>query len=73
MNNMKIIKLGDFSFRFICPDYRTEFEIESKELKKDESSCYYIECPLCNRMLIMHNENEIVKYCKKRKELENDN
>lgn len=72
---MKIIKLGDFNFRFICPDCRTKFEIESKELQKDEDGYYtgyYIDCPLCKHIIAIDDENEIVKFAKKRKEAENE-
>ena len=75
---MKIIKIGDVDFKFICPNCKTEFEIESKELKKEESGYgyyngYYIECPLCYRVITLGNETEVVRYAKRREELENDN
>lgn len=77
---MKIIKIGDINFRFICPECGTEFEIESEELKKDESSScykddssgYYIKCPLCDRILMLYNDNKVVEYYKRRKELKNE-
>lgn len=74
---MKIIKIGDVDFKFICPNCKTEFEIETKELLSCNGH-YFINCPLCNKILYMKDNFEnangvsVIKTIKKREELKNN-
>ena len=70
---MRIIKLGDMTFSFLCQNCKTEFEIETKELKKlDTNGFYYIDCPLCDKKIIMKDAYGIIPYAKRREELLKD-
>lgn len=66
---MRIIRLGNIDMQFCCPNCKTIFEINAKELK-EENDHWKIQCPLCLEEIEFMPDDPIRNLLMRRKELE---